>query len=338
MAKKIVTRESYSLAPSTMIELFELDMSMIDGVKLPPSQQVLYFYNFKEEKGGRGIYFGDPLRHYMPISIDFKNNAIKGDGSTLPRPRLTIGNPDGIVSYYLRESLGMVGAKFTRNRTFAKFLDGQTWGGTNPFGSHDPDATVTADIYYVDNIVQENKEFVEIECASILEVQGVHLPRARMFATQCNASYRNDSTCSFNAAILAGDVTVRSGVDYTKPVATVDNRKFEEAAPAGWGYTLNDRGTWAVGVSYEVGDFIEIVTNQGTEDDVPHPFKHYFYVCRTAHTSTQNLYPTRSQPAFWLRDACSQRIDGCRCRFPDDKLRMFAYPGLSRAEMENTKS
>lgn len=335
MAKTELVKESFKLTPTSVISLFTLDTTEIENNLLPANSQILHFHNFKEEGTSRNIFFGDPLIEYKAIPIEFRGNEIKGDGSQLPRPKVIIGNPNGIVSYYLSQTDGLYKAKLTRTRVFAKFLSGETWGegAENPLGYHDPEQSTASDVYYVNKIASENKEYVEIELSSILDLEGVVLPRRRMLALTCAAEYRNSTGCGFN------DIATDTKVSANIPVAGLDNVYFGASPSAefeGMNLTLVDRGEWQSGATYTAGDFITIYSKYKTDnpDLIGHEYKKYLYVCVQNHVSNPNLYPPLAR-GVWKKDACSQTINGCLCRFKKEKLRINAFPALIRVEMDN---
>ena len=311
MSKIEINKELYKLSPSTLIELFELDTTEIDGNKLPESQQIIRFHNYVSE-GYFPVYFNGVK--YPPIPIQFKSNEVKGDGTTLPRPRLNVGNADGLVSYYLSQTDGMIGAKLTRKRTFSRFLDGDTWGlpsNQNPFGTPNGEAALFDDVFYVDKLITENKQIVELELASILELHKVKLPRRKMTANNCSNEYRNSTGCDY------------TGV----PQADEGNKTF---GPDGYNVTLNDRGLWDIAATYNIGDYVYIESFVKKEDDSG--YKRFYYVCMKNGTSGAATRPVISNS--WVKDACSRKIGGCLCRFSPDNLPFGGFPALIRVEFE----
>lgn len=313
MSKQIINRELEKLTPSTLIELFELDTESIDGNRLPANQRILRFHNFVSE-AYLPIYFGGVK--YNPVPIQFKNNEIKGDGTSLPRPRMNIGNADGIVSYYMSQADALIGARILRKRTFARFLNGDTWGlasNVNPFGTPDSEAVLSDDIFYIDKVIMENKQAVEFELASILELNKVKIPRRRMFANSCGFEYRNSTGCDYTGA----------------PVADSADKKFGDVA--GYNLTLNDRGEWDSASTYNAGDYVYIESNYLKEDGTGN--KRFYYVALTNSISGPGDRPAISNK--WKLDMCSRKINGCLCRFTRDNLPFGAFPGLVRVEFES---
>ncbi len=312
MSKQVVNKELSKLAPSTQIELFELDTTGIDGNRLPSNQQLIRFHNFVSE-GYYPIYFGSVK--YSPIPVLFKNNETKGDGTSLPRPHLNVGNADGMVSYFMSQADGLIGAKLTRRRTFARFLSGETWGlasNINPLGTPDSEAVLSDDIFYIDKIVAENKQIVEFELASILELNKVKIPRRRMFATNCGFEYRNSSGCDYQGI----------------PVADAADKKF---GAGGYGLTLNDRGIWSSSSSYDSGDYVYIESPFFNEDNTQR--KRFYYVCMVDGTIGPETRPAISDN--WKLEMCSRKINGCLCRFTANNLPFGGFPALIRVGFES---
>ena len=72
------------------------------------------------------------------------------------------------------------GAKFTRRRVLASSLDDVNFSsGSNPFGT--PNANeLPQEIYFIDRKTVENREFVQFECVSVLDLQGVRVPKRQI--------------------------------------------------------------------------------------------------------------------------------------------------------------
>ena len=306
MSKNTVNKELFKLSPSTIIELFELDTTNIDGNRLPSPQKIIRFHNYVSE-GYFPIFF-DSVK-YIPIPVQFKNNETKGDGTALPRPRLNIGNADGMVSYYISMSDSLIGAKLLRRRTYARFLSGETWGlsaSQNPFGTPDGEAYLADDVFLVDKIISENKQSVEFELACILELNDLKLPRRRMWAINCGFEYRNSTGCDY------------TGV----PSADATDKKFT----SGYNLTLSDKGIWNAESMYNKGDYVYMESSFYKEDDSGK--KRYYFVCNADGTTGLGTRPIDSPN--WILDVCSRKINGCLCRNPSSNLPFGGFPALIR--------
>ena len=107
-----------------------------------------------------------------------------GSTGTLPRPTITVSNVLGTITAILNDinqnTVGndLNGAKFTRIRTLARFLDAVNFdNNTNPFGTPDPTAEFPKEIYFLDRKATENRDYVTWEAQSALDLVNVKLPK-----------------------------------------------------------------------------------------------------------------------------------------------------------------
>ena len=106
-----------------------------------------------------------------------------GSTGTLPRPTIAVSNIFGTITTIMQDinttTVGndLNGAKFTRIRTLARFLDAVNFtGNTNPYGTPDPSAEFPQEIYFLDRKVSENRNVVTWEAQSALDLINVKLP------------------------------------------------------------------------------------------------------------------------------------------------------------------
>ena len=72
----------------------------------------------------------------------------------------------------------LTGAKVTRIRTMARFLDAANFSGaTNPFGTPDSDAEFPREVYYIDRKSAENRTVVQFELAAVFDMAGIRAPK-----------------------------------------------------------------------------------------------------------------------------------------------------------------
>ena len=100
----------------------------------------------------------------------------------LPRPKIIVSNATGLISSILltvnKASTGndLTGAKVTRIRTLAKFIDAVNFAdGTN--ATADPSAEFPREIYSIDRKSTETREVVEFELAAPTDLAGVSIPK-----------------------------------------------------------------------------------------------------------------------------------------------------------------
>jgi len=83
------------------------------------------------------------------------------------------------------------GAIVRRIRTLKKFLDGEPGA--------DPDARFPTEVWYVDRKSNENRDVVEFELASKLDLAGQMIPRRQVIANVCQWKYRG-AECGYTGS------------------------------------------------------------------------------------------------------------------------------------------
>ena len=186
--------------PSAIIELFELELdSTLHG------SQTTMIYRFHAgsnlDLNREVLWQGNTYLRYPVEASGFAFQ--KGQ---LPRPQITISNALSLISAVMLEvnlittGNDLTGAKVTRIRTLAKFLDAANFASNGLFlqenstdfiALEDSDlfaqetvGTATAannefprEIYYVDRKVAENRDVVTFELASVSDLAGIRLPK-----------------------------------------------------------------------------------------------------------------------------------------------------------------
>ena len=114
---ELIFSELQSASPSAIIELFQLELNAAQhGADI-----TYYFHTGTQEGTGAPIVFDG--ESYIPLPIQAEGFAYDGKGS-LPRPTLAVSNLFNVVSGLIATlPAGLEGAKVTRIRTLAKFLD-----------------------------------------------------------------------------------------------------------------------------------------------------------------------------------------------------------------------
>lgn len=173
-----ITSELQKLAPSSIIELFQLDATPFGG-------DVYYFHAGTNGLRQNITWQGQEYVTYPVQITGFEFIA----GGQLPRPKLVVSNVTGIITLLVLAYDDLLGAKVTRKRTMAKYLDAVNFtGGVNP--DADPDAEFPDDVYFIESKTNENKNAVEFELSASFDVQGVKLPRRQIIQNICPWKYR----------------------------------------------------------------------------------------------------------------------------------------------------
>lgn len=173
-----ITSEIQKLAPSAVIELFELDASNVGA-------GLFYFHAGTNQLIQNVVWKGI---EYIRFPIEATGFEISSQG-TLPRPKLRVSNALSAITALLLQYQDLAGAKLTRRRTLARYLDAVNFeGGVNP--DADEGAEFPDDIFFIDRKAAETKDVVEFELASSFDLAGVQLPRRQIVQNLCPWKYR----------------------------------------------------------------------------------------------------------------------------------------------------
>jgi lambda family phage minor tail protein L len=183
-----------AIAPSAVIELFQLELNATQhGVN-----ETYYFHaGVNADDSGDIVWDGQEYIRYPIEAIDF---AYTGTGQ-LPRPKMRVSNIFGtITAILLSLPDGLLGAKVTRIRTLARYIDAVNFpGGVNPLGTPDPTAEFPREIYYVDRKSTETRDVVEFELAAVFDLAGIRAPKRQCIANICQWVYRS-AECSYTGS------------------------------------------------------------------------------------------------------------------------------------------
>ena len=181
--------ELNKINPSSVIELFELELTV--GLHIPTGNPNNLDTVFRFHAGanlnnfGQIIFNGNSYQR-VPVKIEGFEDTSKG---TIPRPTLTFSNLGGITKdttvMTMSDFLNIVNqvtagndllnAKFTRLLPLASALDNANFVGDNPFGTPSTDRLQDR-IYYIDRKAIENRQIVQFELVSVLDMQNKKIP------------------------------------------------------------------------------------------------------------------------------------------------------------------
>lgn len=178
--------ELQAIAPSAVIELFELELNVAQhGVN-----DTYRFHSGSSLDGnGEVVWNGNA---YLRFPVEAEGFEYTGKG-TLPRPKIRCSNILSFVTAILSTlPNGLEGAKVTRIRTLARYIDAVNFpGGVNPYGTPDPTAEFPREIYYIDRKVAETRDVVEFELASAFDLAGVRAPKRQCVSNICQWVYKS---------------------------------------------------------------------------------------------------------------------------------------------------
>lgn len=312
-AIKQLYSEASSLEPSSLVQLFEINIADI-GVErgtisvTDANAQISTVFRFHNsiKLTNSSIYWQGKEFVAAPIQADGFETNIKG---TLPTPKLSMTVSDeGIASLSqlkerLRDLGDLSGAKVTRIRTFAKFLDAENfYGQVPPAGfSPNPNSEFPRDVFYIDRKSKEDKYSIEYELGSILDVGDVRLPARLVIGNSCVFKYRGNGCCyEYNERRIPdehGEIGESTLPTFAPPVANEFDEKFSNLLS---GVTLVDRGEYDPNLSYNSGDYTFITHNN----------MNYYFV---ANAKDLNVAPPNQR--YWIPDMCSKKIKGCELRY-----------------------
>lgn len=169
-----------------IVELFELDISGITG----DGDDVFYFTR-EIFPDGRKVQWKGEVYEPFPIEITGFETTTKGP---IPQPELTVANVLGTLAAATNGLDDLVGAKVTRRRTLAKYLD----NGTAP----DPSEEFPEDIYYIERKTSETNLSITWQLASKIDLEGLQLPRRVITQNYCLWQYRGPE-CGYTGRPVA---------------------------------------------------------------------------------------------------------------------------------------
>ena len=170
-----------------IVELIDLDLSPITS----DPADIFYFTNQLKPDDTKIQWKGNI---YEPIPIAAAGYE-KSTTGQIAQPTLTVANVLGTFTQVINELDDLVGAKVTRRRTLGKYLDGEP--------NADPLQEFPIDVFYIERKTQENSMVISWQLASVLDLEGLKLPRRIITQNYCQWRYRG-SECGFTGPALYG--------------------------------------------------------------------------------------------------------------------------------------
>jgi lambda family phage minor tail protein L len=315
--------ELQSIAPSAIIELFVLELN----TKMHGVSDIYRFHAGTNAVGTNGnvVWAGAT---YSAMPIEAEGFEYSGNGQ-LPRPKIRVSNIMGTISaIILSLPNGLEGAKVSRIRTMARYLDAVNFsGGTNPYGTPDSTAEFPREVYYIDRKSAENRDVVEFELACAFDLVGVRAPKRQCISNVCQWGYKS-AECGYDPT-STGVAPLR---------AHYANNGYAE------GRSINSSGvfnaTYYLAVYPDVASVYTLVTanqhyrNYGIWElrvgNAGGTFNSGYYL-----TTYPDLNPLvyfnesdvgQTNPAL---DVCGKRLSSCKARFGSlAQLPFGSYPGV----------
>ncbi len=244
-----------AIAPSSVIELFELQLNTTQhGVN------DTYRFHAGSSLNGNGevVWNGNT---YLRFPVEAEGFEYTGKG-TLPRPKIRCSNILSTITAIIATlPSGLEGAKVTRIRTLARYLDAVNFpGSVNPYGTPDPTAEFPREVYYVDRKVAETRDVVEFELAAAFDLAGVRAPKRQCVSNICQWVYKS-AECGYT------------------PVTSFSGTYDEKSLAATYSRTTTTITVTSTAHGIAAGDRVYLDFTSGTAADG-------FYTVATAATNT----------------------------------------------------
>ena len=176
----IPTAELQSLSNKSIIELYSITLvSALHG-----STNVSRFHSGVGMNSNASIIWQGNTYDKFPVIAEGFEYTGKG---TLPRPTLTVSNILGTITALMATANAttpfnhLQGAKFIRHRTMAQFLDAANFpSNQNPFGTPSSTTELPQEIYFINRKTLENRDVVQFELVSVLDLEGVRAPKRQV--------------------------------------------------------------------------------------------------------------------------------------------------------------
>ena len=353
MQEDQIVKQISSLTPDVLIDFYEIDFSLVQDTF--EQLKDLYNININNEPIYRfcGMINGtNPVvwleNSYQPLPVKMSGFDQNSNGR-LPRPKFAILNIEGALSKIVHSNNDFVGCKVTRKRTFVRFLDSVNFqGGVNPFGNSNESMALPDEVYYINKKNTENRNYIEFELVSALEMEGNYLPARVVLSNHCSWKYRCSIGCGYSGLAIESsrgqDLT--QGFAYQPELKLTDQTNYQTGSvdpnryPRG---TLSSgasggipewnkygaeyiNGAWVSGSesnpkSYALGDLVRI-----TPKNAENPYKSVVsvFVCIQQHSSPHVYHPYFS-PRHWVKDECTKTVDACAKRFSKKDSNLARY-------------
>ena len=319
----------FDFSPDTLVEFYEVRVKRTDTINQIDTFRFHAGINQEgiAKEGGEKVY-GVKWQGNVYISVPLETESFeaRGDGR-LPRPIIRFANVEGFFSAAAREYGDFVGAKVIRKRTFAKYLDSENWpkvdgkymNPLSPTGEGDSNSHLPDDMFFVNRKLSENKNLLEYELVSLLELEGVYLPARLVLSNYCSWVYRSPE-CGYGHNQSSSVRQVQIGL----PVADRDDNLLgDEWTSIGNNnqrrlFTSESAELWKSGRAYKKND-ITFLTSGKRLDRRDDPTQtsyllRMYYVCKQDHTAELDNHPFYNKEV-WAQDQCSKSVSGCKLRF-----------------------
>lgn len=324
---KNLSSELMSLSPSSLISLYEISVAdlgfsagIISQTEVSLNINTIFRFHNSINLTSSSLYWQGNEYIAAPIIAQGFETSLKGSPVT---PSLSISVSDeGIPQLTMLKQriyqLGdIVGAKVTRIRTFARFIDATNFFNQTPPQNFfpDPNQELPRDIYYIDRLANENKNAITYDLSQLFEVEGITLPGRIVSEQSCVAAYRGEGCLYEYSGRKSSALGLGTCPSFAPPVATALDELISNLIT---GVSFNDKGLYNPGQSYNMGDST-FLSNRGIN---------YYFVSKV---NNNNSAPPNN--SGWIEDACSKRLLGCKYRWSNigsGILPFVGFPSVNR--------
>jgi lambda family phage minor tail protein L len=197
-----IKNEARSLIQDSQITLYQISGS---ASALASAWSGDLYLVSPEQSGGNKVEYANldgDLVTYLPVPIAAAGFSISGSNS-LPQPKVQISNIDGQMTLYNLDFEDLIGFSLTRIRTYAKYLSSIDGVST---GTYDGNAHFTPDTWWFQRKETETKQGVTYELASVFDLEGLKLPKRRMYSNYCPFEYRGPDCLYGGPAVSSPDI------------------------------------------------------------------------------------------------------------------------------------
>jgi lambda family phage minor tail protein L len=325
----------FKLNNYVVLDLYELQLESNEGY--------LRFHGSKNFSNNL-IFQG---QQYVFIPCELSNIETSSNGKQ-SKPTIKIANINNYISHVLKDRSDLIGKSFNRKKILAKDLDIENFdNGINPFGTSNFKTYIAYDKFIVNLKKLENKEHVEIELSTKVDLQNLNIPARKVTNDTCSWGYRCYGCNYGNTPDYSGPIvnisylesnSQPSSVFFAKsqwgnvydagiPIADENDKTFlasykADLANNTYGLVnMQYREKWSATGIYMQGDFVylDFVPNVSTVESNNYNISlsnkpKNFYVC--LENNVVNKQPNLNTNV-WKQDQCSKTLRGCLLRFKD---------------------
>lgn len=331
--------EIYSLNPSGMVQLFELDLTEILDDEISLGEGVFYFYNGNNFNYQTITWNGIEFQPLPSEAMEFGMDTNKP-----PRPKIKIANVRGAIGQILQE-VPIEGGTLRRYVVPIKYLPASNFKGGNPWGETEQENLFEPSVFIVERKLSESPDLIEYELSIPIDMEETKLPSIQVMANVCPYTYRG-KLCGYKGCALTDkNNNLLSSFGVLQVGNTIHHTQyFEDTVGDIWYYEYQDieanryfivpSTPWTVTTDYasrlrkitEGGEYKiwrefqedgvtpqQYTTNDIVQVNLPNGH-HFLQKCIQSHTVEK---PNKSYSNFqlWARDYCNKTPEACFKRF-----------------------